>query len=182
MTPLQIIVVVLFGAFFVGSWLRIVAMLGHKKAGLPMGRSRLVFFFTASLMLVCLIPLGMFDMLSAPVTVSDLAVVLANLAGFALTYGYSVQGGTTEEEEMQATVRAYQVYYGGKPFGIITKEAFDGLLQHGLLKRQRTIELVDDFKKRAREQGVGISLLRSRDGNQTLVKVEIPEEGEPEEL
>jgi hypothetical protein len=38
--------------------------------------------------------------------------------------------------------------------------------------RQRTVELVEDFKQKAREQGLGIRLLKKRDGSQTLIKVE----------
>ena len=66
----------------------------------------------------------------------------------------------------------YQIYYEGDPFGIIAKADFDRLLEHGLLKRQRTVELVEDYPRKARELGLKIQLLKNRDGSQTLVKVE----------
>lgn len=177
MSPFQIIFVILFIAFFAGSSVRVVAMVEQKRAGLPMMRSRIVFFFTACLMLICLIPLGLYGMLSTLVTVSDLAAVLVNLVGFALTFDFRREAGEGGVDEGGTQVRAYQVYYQGTPYGIVTKEGFDTLLQYGLLKRQRTVELIVDFKQKAREQGVALSLLRNREGKQTLIRVEPPHIG-----
>mgnify|MGYP001062140665 CR=1 FL=1 len=86
MNPLEIVVVCLFLGLLVGTGYRIVAMWEKKKAGEPSGRARLVFFFVACLMLVCLVPLAVFEMLTIPVGASDLMVVVANMIGFALTY------------------------------------------------------------------------------------------------
>ena len=174
MDPREIVIVVLFLGFLVGTVIRIAAMLGQKQDGQPPGRSRLVFFFVACLMFVCLVPLAVFEMLTVPVGASDLLVVAANLIGFALTYDLAISrwlGGNREGKE-KAGVRVYLVYYRGSPYGIITKEGFDLLLSEGLLMRQRTVELVEDFKQKAREQGLGIRLLKKRDGSQTLIKVE----------
>ena len=174
MNPLEIVVVCLFLGLLVGTGYRIVAMWEKKKAGEPSGRARLVFFFVACLMLVCLVPLAVFEMLTIPVGASDLMVVVGNMIGFALTYDLALSrglGGKREGQE-QAGVRVYTVYYRGSPYGIITKEGFDLLLGQGLLMRQRTVELVEDFKQKAREQGLGIRLLKKRDGSQTLIKVE----------
>ena len=105
-------------------------------------------------------------------------VVAANLVGFVLTYDLAVSrwlGGNRDDKE-KAGVRAYQVYYRGSPYGIITREGFDHLLSQGLLKRQRTVELIEGFKQKARAQGVEIRLLKNRDGSQTLIKVEVAEE------
>ncbi len=175
MEPLEITIVLLFAVFLVGTIFRIVSMLERKKAGEPLERSRLVFFFTACLMLVCMIPLAIFEMLSVPVGSSDVVVVAANFLGFALTYKLRFGREAGDGGDEQASVKAYLVYYRGSPYAMITREGFDGLLQYGLLKRQRTVELVEDFKRSAREQGVGIRLLKSRDGKQTLIKVDTPE-------
>jgi len=83
---LEIIVILLFAGFLVGSVLRVLAMLERKKEGEAIERARVVFFFTGCLMLVCLIPLGFFDLLSSAVVASDVAVVIANFVGYALTY------------------------------------------------------------------------------------------------
>lgn len=180
MKPLELIIVALFAAFFVGTIVRILGMLAAKRAGKSMSRPRLVFFFTSCLMLVCLIPLKLFDLSSTAVTVSDLAVVVVNFAGFLLTYDISSRRRDGEEADSGGTtLRAYQVYYRGRPFGVITREGFDILMGHDLLKRQRTVELVEDFQTKSRQAGVEISLLRSRDGAQTLIQVEGPEEAGP---
>lgn len=114
-------------------------------------------------MLVCLIPLGFFDLLSSAVVASDVAVVIANSVGYALTYElkarFSKKNGGDDDDP--ARVRAYQVYLEGARFGLVRKEGFDVLLELGLLKRQRTVELVDDYKRQVREKGVGIRLRRT---------------------
>ena len=176
MEPLEVIIVLLFAVFLVGTIFRIISMLERKKAGESLERSRLVFFFTACLMLVCMIPLAIFEMLSVPVSSSDVVVVATNFLGFALTYKLRFGKAAGDAGDEKASVRAYLVYYRGSPYGMITREGFDGLLQYGLLKRQRTVELVEDFKRSAREQGVGIRLLKNRDGSQTLIKVDTPED------
>ena len=79
-----------------------------------------------------------------------------------------------EEEAEEEGVRAYQVYYQGKPYGVVTREGFGHLMQYELLKKQRTVELVDDYQQQARKQGVKVVLLQNRDGGQTLIKVEVP--------
>ena len=175
-TILEIVVVLLFVAFLVGTIVRIAAMLERREAGHSLDRDRLVFFFVGCLMLVCLFPLRMFGLLRLPGLVGDLTVVLANAAGFVLTYrgsGTSGNGGVEGEVEPETRgTRAYQVYYRGKSFGLVTKSGFDRLMEYGLLKKQRTVELEDDYRERARKQGVEVLLLQNRDGSQTLIKVE----------
>jgi len=169
---LEIIVILLFAGFLVGSVLRVLAMLERKKEGEAIERARVVFFFTGCLMLVCLIPLGFFDLLSSAVVASDVAVVIANFVGYALTYELKARSSKNNggDDDDPARVRTYQVYLEGARFGLVSKEGFDVLLELGLLKRQRTVELVDDYKRQAREKGVGIRILRSRDGTQTLLR------------
>ena len=82
----ETLALVLFACFFVGTLIEITLMLGRKRQGLGLDRFRLVFFFMASLMLVCLLPLWIFFKLTTAIWVSDLTVVLANLIGFGLTY------------------------------------------------------------------------------------------------
>lgn len=175
MSAREVVLVVLFVAFLVGTILKIVDMLERKRAGGDIDRARLVFFFLGCLMLVCMIPMRLFEMLSGPVIVADLSVVVANFAGYALTYEMGRQGASGPEEPSQRTsVRAYQIYYHGKQYAVITKEGIDVLLGHKLLKRQHTVELVEDFQAQAQRQGVGITLLRSKDGSQMLLRVEGP--------
>lgn len=174
MKPLELVIVALFVALFVGVVVRIFGMLEAKRAGEPMARPRLVFFFMTCLMLVCLVPLAILDLSSTPVVVSDLAVVAVNFLGFVLTHDLRLKRGSAESESQSTTLRAYQVYYRGRPFGVISREGFDVLVEHDLLKHQRTVELVEDFQFRSRQAGVEITLLRNRDGTQMLLQVEGP--------
>ena len=173
----DIIIVLLFAAFWVGTILRILAMLERKRAGDDIDRARLVFFFTGCLMLVCLIPLNLFDLMSTGAAAGDLAVVVTNFLGYALTYSWRSGGGGKKEGEKRNPVRAYHIYYKGKPYGLCTKQSIDLLLAHKLIKRRANVELIDDFKREARRAGVTITVLQSKDGKQTLIKVEGPEGG-----
>lgn len=175
MELLDIILLGLFVVFFAGTVLRVLGMLERKRVGGDVERARLVFFFLGCLMLVCLLPLKLFELLTGPILGADLAVVTANFVGFALTYDRRRSSPATVEEAPASTsVRAYQIYYKGKPYGLITKPGIDTLLAHKLLKRQRTVEFIDDFKSQAQRAGVGITLLSSKDGQQHLVRVEGP--------
>jgi len=177
---LTIVIVLLFAIFLVGTILRILGMLERKRAGDDIDRARLVFFFTGCLMLVCLIPLRIFELLSGPALVGDLAVVTSNFMGYALTYSWRKgAGGRKDNEEERQTVRAYHIYYKGRPYGLCTKDSIDLLLAHKLIKRRANVELIDDFKRQARVAGVNITVLQSKDGKQTLIKVEGPPGSQP---
>lgn len=171
------LVFLLFSGFFVGALCEIAAMLKRKRTGGNLERFRLVFFFVACLLLVCLLPLWVYGLLTRPIWASNLAAVVANLVGWALTFGTGKKAAKQREAvpEKGVGIRTYMVYYQGAPYGLIAKGAFEKLLECGLLKKQRTVELVDDFKTRARQQGISIQLFKSRDGSQTLIKVEAPE-------
>lgn len=181
MSALPIILVVLFVAFLIGTVVRIVGMLERKRSGGDVERARLVFFFVGCLMLVCLIPMRLFGLLDTAVLLSDLSVVVANFTGYALTYSRKRRGGGgSDEKKAGATVRAYQIYFHGKPYAIITKEGIDLLLANKLLKKQHTVELVDDFQTQAQRAGIGIRLLRNReDGKTMLMRVEGPPPKDP---
>ncbi len=180
MDGLTIVIVLLFAIFLVGTILRILGMLERKRAGDDIDRARLVFFFTGCLMLVCLIPLRIFELLSGPALVGDLAVVTSNFMGYALTYSWRKgAGGRKDKEEERQTVRAYHIYYKGRPYGLCTNDSIDLLLAHKLIKRRANVELIDDFKRQARVAGVNITVLQSKDGKQTLIKVEGPPGSQP---
>jgi len=180
MDALTIVIVLLFAIFLMGTILRILGMLERKRAGDDIDRARLVFFFTGCLMLVCLIPLRIFELLSGPALVGDLAVVTSNFMGYALTYSWRKgAGGRKDKEEERQTVRAYHIYYKGRPYGLCTKDSIDLLLAHKLIKRRANVELIDDFKRQARVAGVNITVLQSKDGKQTLIKVEGPPGSQP---
>ena len=113
-------------------------------------------------------------MLSVPIVISDLSVVMANLVGLAMTFQLREKNGVeASNNEGHPAVRAYQVYFQGSRYGLVTKEGFDKLLSYGLLKRQRTVELDEDFQRKARQQGLSIDLVQNRDGSQTLIRVEV---------
>ena len=173
----------LFACFFAGTLVEIILMLGRKRQGLALDRFRLVFFFLASLMGICLLPLWIFTKLTPAIWVSDLTVVLANLIGLGLTYTWERGGGAgeageaeeAEEAEEDRSVRAYTVYFQGKKLGIVTREGFERMLAADLLKKQRTVELVDDYQERARRQGLQVMIYQNKDGSQRLIKVEGPD-------
>ena len=180
MDALTIVIVLLFAIFLVGTILRILGMLERKRAGDNIDRARLVFSFTGCLMLVCLIPLRIFELLSGPALVGDLAVVTSNFMGYALTYSWRKGAGRGKgRQEERQTVRAYHIYYKGRPYGLCTKDSIDLLLAHKLIKRRANVELIDDFKRQARLAGVNITVLQSKDGQQTLIKVEGPPSSQP---
>jgi len=168
-------VLALFALFFIAALVQIGAMLSRKRRGELLGGHRLMFFFMASLMLVCLVPLGVFNRLNLAVWVSDLSVVVANLIGWALTYGREGKKEPSIPKDAVRSVRAYTIYYQGKPLGIVTKDGFEKLAALKLLRKQRTVELVENYKELARGQGARVLLLENQDRSQTLIKVEGPE-------
>jgi hypothetical protein len=91
-----------------------------------------------------------------------------------LTYQWGKGASGLEEPAPRKKVRAYQIYYHGRAYALITKEGIDMLLAHKPLKRQHTVELVEDFQTQAQSQGLGITLLRNKDGSQMLLRVEGP--------
>ena len=167
----------LFALFFAGTLIEIALMLGRKRRGLGLERFRLVFFFMMCLMLVCLVPLWIFAKLTTAIWVSDLTVALANLIGLALTYTGTPRGAdeAVAAEEEDRSVRAYAVYFQGNKMGMVTREGFEQLLANDLLKKQRTVELVDNYQERARRQGLKVLVYQNSDGSQRLIKVEGPE-------
>jgi hypothetical protein len=125
------------------------------------------------LMLVCLLPLWIFFKLTTAIWVSDLTVVLANLIGFGLTYTRERrQGEEGDGDGEDRSVRAYAVYFQGKQLGMVTREGFEQLLSNDLLKKQRTVELLDDYQEKARRQGLKVMIYQNKDGSQRLIKIE----------
>ena len=165
----------LFGGFFLGTIGYIFAMLERKKKGLDLDRDRLIFFFMACLMLICLVPVWLAKMLKVPVVVGSVSAIGSNILGLVLTYSRSSKEVLASQVESNV-VRTYQVYFKGSPYAIVTREGFELLMEHELLKKQRTVELIDDYQRSARQQGVTIQLLTNKDSSQTLLKVEVAEE------
>ena len=167
----EILVLVLFACCFAGTLVEIVLMLGHKRRGGGLVRFRLIFFFMVSLMLVSLLSIWFFARLSTAIWISDLGVILVNLIGIALTYVRPASSGVAEVEEGRG-VRAYVLYYQGKKLGVVTRTGFEQLRSNDLLKKQQTVELIDDYQQQARRQGLEVVIYENKDGSQRLVKVE----------
>ena len=164
----------LFALFLVGTLIEIALMLGRKRQRLGLERFRLAFFFMTCLMPVCLVPLWIFAKLTMAIWISDLTVILANLIGLALTYTGASKGEdeAIAEEGEGRSVRAYAVYFQGNKMGVVTRKVFEQLLANDLLKKQRTVELIDDYQERARRQGLEVLVYHNKDGSQRLIKVE----------
>lgn len=173
----EAVLLLLFLVFEIGAVARIIATLERKGAGHSLEWDRLLFFFLFCLMLACLAVLEAFGRLGLLVGACIGGVALTSAAGFALTFRHQ-QRERAAPEERRSGVRAYQLYYQGEIMGLITKEGVDRLLESQLLKRQRTIELVEDYRARAQEKGVAITLLRNPETGQVLVKVERREQQE----
>jgi hypothetical protein len=172
------VILVLFSGFLIGALIEVQVMLQSRPTGGRLERFRLLFFFAASLLLICLVPLWWARLLSQPVLTLNLAGVGANLIGWALTFR---RGGVAEPDAAAASPaaggsRAYQLYLQGEPYGVITRETFAHLTRYGLLKKQQTVELVDDFQERAEQQGVEVERYINKEGTQTLIKVRVPAE------
>ena len=56
--------------------------------------------------------------------------------------------------------------------GMIMRECFEQLLKNDLLKKQRTVDLVDDYREKTRRQRLKVMIYQKKDGSQRLVKVE----------
>ena len=118
-----------------------------------------------------MLPLWLFDRLRPSVWISDLSVVLINLIGWGLTFSRN-RNVEVKPEDKHVGVRAYTAYYQGQPLGVVTKEGFERLSELNLLRKQQTVELIEDYAEEARRQGARVVLLQNRERNQTLIKVE----------
>lgn len=168
----------LFLVFEAGALLLITAMIERQRSGRSPDRERLLLFFGLCLMPVCMGVLRFYGRLGWLVG-GCLATVMATCAaGLALSlvrWGRADAAAATGSGRAAAEapgMKVYQIYYQGEVLGLITKEGIDRLLAGQLLKRQRTVELVDEYRAQAREQGVEIRLLKNPASGQVLVKVE----------
>ena len=50
------------------------------------------------------------------------------------------------------------------------REGFEQLMKNDLLKKQRTVELVDDYREKTRRQRLKVMIYQNKDGSQRLVK------------
>jgi hypothetical protein len=175
MRGFDILLLALFLIFEAGALLLITAMLERKRSGLSLDRERLLFFFLFCLMPVCMGVLKLFGGLGWLVGGCLGGVMLTSALGFALSFGRrpsSPKVEATVEAPEPPGMKVYQIYYQGEVLGLITREGIDRLLAGQLLKKQRTVELIDEYRARAQEQGVAIRLLKNPASGQVLVKVE----------
>ncbi|MBM3276907.1 MAG: hypothetical protein FJY95_02325 [Candidatus Handelsmanbacteria bacterium] len=177
MRAFDALLLALFLAFEAGALLLIAAAIQNQRSGPSPDRERLLLFLGLCLMPVCMGVLRHFGQLSLLVG-GCLGVVAATCAaGLALSrVRWPTRGGAGEERAVPAPPEAgrkvYQIYYQGEVLGLITREGINRLMAAQLLKRQPTVELVDEYRARAREQGVEIRLLKNPASGQVLVKVE----------
>ncbi|MCC7265404.1 MAG: hypothetical protein IT369_23105 [Candidatus Latescibacteria bacterium] len=168
----------LFLVFEAGALLLIAAMIERQRSGRSPDRERLLLFFGLCLMPACMGALRFFDRLGWLVGVCLATVMATCAAGLALSLvpwaspAGAMAGSDTPSAPEEAGMKVYQIYYQGEVLGLITREGIDRLLAAQLLKRQRTVELIDEYRARAREQGVAIRLLKNPASGQVLVKVE----------
>ena len=176
MTGFNPIIPGLFLLFFAATVVFVRLMLNRKTKGKSLQLYRFGFFFLGCLMLVCLVPLWLSKLLNPVTVVSNLGVVAANAVGYVLSldrrWGIGARG---KPDGQPQKLRSYQVYFRGQPFAVITRDGFNQLMELKLLKRQRTLELVDDYQRQAKKQGVQVLLLTNQDGSKKLLKVEGPE-------
>jgi hypothetical protein len=176
MTVFNPIIPALFLLFLAATIVFVRLMLIRKATGRMLLVYRFGFFFLGCLMLICLVPLWLSQLLNSVTVLTNLAVVVANAVGYVLSLNRRWGGAFGEEPDDQPRrLRSYQVYFRGQPFAVITKDGFNQLMELKLLKRQRTLELVDDYQQQARKQGAQVLLLTNDDGSKKLLKVEGPE-------
>ncbi len=172
MDGLRPIVPALFLLFLAITIVFVRLMLQRKRAGESLNLYRFGFFFLGCLMLICLVPLWLSRLLNPLNLITNLSVVAANGLGYFLSLDYKLLYGSESEADEPRKLRSYQVYFRGQPFALITKDGFNQLMRLKLLKRQRTLELVDNYQQEARKQGAEVLLLANEDGSRKLLKVE----------
>ena len=131
---------------------------------------RLNFFLMAVLMGICSLLFWWFQLLELRVLIGLFLVVIINLLGFILSYKWD--RNPNENDFATKTVRVYNIYFRGQRLGAITRNDFDKLMSLELLKKQQTVELIDDYETQARNKGVTVSVLSNSEGTERLVKVE----------
>ena len=131
---------------------------------------RLNFFLMAVLMGICSLLFWWFQLLELRVLIGLFLVVIINVLGFILSYKWD--RNPNESDFANKTVRVYNIYFRGQRLGAITRNDFDKLMSLELLKKQQTVELIDDYETQARNKGVTVSVLSNSEGTERLVKVE----------
>ena len=131
---------------------------------------RLNFFLMAVLMGICSLLFWWFQLLELRVLIGLFLVVIINVLGFILSYKWD--RNPNENDFATKTVRVYNIYFRGQRLGAITRNDFDKLMSLELLKKQQTVELIDDYETQSRNKGVTVSVLSNSEGTERLVKVE----------
>ena len=158
----------LFLIFF--SVYKIIRMKFTNADILTLSSFRLNFFLMAILMGICSLLFWWFQLLELRVLIGLFLVVIINVLGFILSYKWDKY--PNENDFATKTVRVYNIYFRGQRLGAITRNDFDKLMSLELLKKQQTVELIDDYEIQARNKGVTVSILSNSEGTERLVKVE----------
>ena len=158
----------LFVIFF--SVYKIIRMKFTNADILILSSFRLNFFLMAVLMGICSLLFWWFQLLELRVLIGLFLVVIINVLGFILSYKWD--RNPNENDFATKTVRVYNIYFRGQRLGAITRNDFAKLMSLELLKKQQTVELIDDYETQARNKGVTVSVLSNSEGTERLVKVE----------
>lgn len=119
---------------------------------------------------ICSLLFWWFQLLELRVLIGLFLVVIINVLGFILSYKWD--RNPNENDFATKTVRVYNIYFRGQRLGAVTRNDFDKLMSLELLKKQQTVELIDDYETQARNKGVTVSVLSNSEGTERLVKVE----------
>tara|TARA_B100001094_G_scaffold114983_1_gene110955 strand:- start:105 stop:545 length:441 start_codon:yes stop_codon:yes gene_type:complete len=139
-----------------------------KKITLP--SFRLNFFLMAFLMVICLLLFWWFELAELRSWIGAVVVIIVNLLGFILSFKWDESSKKLNSESK--SVRVYNIYFRGQRLGVVTRNDFDKLIALDLLKKQQTVELIDNYEAESRSKGVTVSLLSNSEGTERLVKVE----------
>lgn len=149
---------------------KIIRMKLTYEEALRLHSFRLHFFLMAFLMAICLLLFWWFELAEFKSQIGPLVVIIVNLVGFILSFKWGESSKELYSESK--SVRVYNIYFRGQRLGAVTKSDFDKLIALDLLKKQQTVELIDNYQAEARRKGVTVSLLSNSEGTERLVKVE----------
>ncbi len=149
---------------------KIIRMKLTYEESLTLSSFRLHFFLMAFLMAICLLLFWWFELADLKSQIGPLVVIIVNLFGFILSFKWD--GSSKKLYSESKSVRVYNIYFRGQRLGVVTRNDFDKLIALNLLKKQQTVELIDNYQAEAQSKGVTVNLLSNSEGTERLVKVE----------
>tara|TARA_B100000579_G_scaffold414228_1_gene407639 strand:- start:157 stop:666 length:510 start_codon:yes stop_codon:yes gene_type:complete len=164
------IIFALFAFLTIFSLYKIIRMKLANDEALELPTFRLHFFLMSVLMAICILLFWWFQLMELRGWLGPLVVTVVNVLGFILSYIWART--PPKSDAGSKSVRVYNIYFRGQRLGAVTRNDFDKLMALGLLKKQQTVELVDDYEAQASGKGVTVSLLSNSDGTERLVKVD----------